>query len=84
MEAERTGDLSELGTTIVDPFTQQPFSGNVIPPERISPIAQRILDLFPLPNRAGTSGNYLPTTVAKNDTTAVNARWTSGLPARTS
>ena len=39
-ELMRSGNLSELGKTIVDPFTRQPFSGNIIPPERISPIAR--------------------------------------------
>jgi hypothetical protein len=39
--AVRGGDLSSLGQTIVDPFTGQPFPGNVIPRGRISPIAAR-------------------------------------------
>ena len=33
--AERAGDFSASGVTLVDPFTQQPFPGNVIPASRI-------------------------------------------------
>jgi outer membrane receptor protein involved in Fe transport len=50
--AMRNGDFS--GTTIVirDPLTGQPFPGNVIPADRISPQAQAILNFFyPLPNQ---------------------------------
>ena len=35
--------------TITDPLTGRPFPGNRIPQERIDPIAQRILNLYPLP-----------------------------------
>jgi len=51
--AQRTGDFSG-GAAIRDPLTGLPFAGNVIPPGRISPIAQKILDQYiPLPNSAG-------------------------------
>ena len=48
-----------LPVTIKDPFTGAPFPGNRIPASRIAPLAQRILDLFPLPTRPGRAGNYL-------------------------
>lgn len=50
--AMRSGDFSGLsGVTVRDPRTGQPFPGNVIPADRISPIAQRITNRFyPLPN----------------------------------
>jgi hypothetical protein len=54
--AERNGDfsqtLSPLGqpVQIVDPLTGLPFTGNVIPQERISPQARTLLNLFPFPN----------------------------------
>jgi hypothetical protein len=67
-EAMRRGDFSGLGTTIYDPATgnpdgtgRTPFPGNVIPPDRISPIAARIQAAVPLPNRDGVSGNYTDT-----------------------
>jgi hypothetical protein len=57
-ESWRRGDLS--GTAAVrDPVTQAPFAGNQIPQGRIAAIAAGILAntaLYPLPNRAPTSG----------------------------
>jgi hypothetical protein len=55
----RTGNLSEYGVNIFDPLTGNPsqrtqFPGNVIPTGRLSPQAQRILALLPLPNTTGT------------------------------
>ncbi|MDE2690813.1 MAG: TonB-dependent receptor [Acidobacteriota bacterium] len=48
--AERMGDFSG-GSTIMDPMTGEPFPGNVIPADRLSPIATRLISEFmPLPN----------------------------------
>jgi hypothetical protein len=53
-EAMRRGDFSELRRVIHDPRTGAPFPGNVIPPDRIDPVARRVLDeLYPVPNAAG-------------------------------
>ena len=64
-EAVRRGDFSATGTTIHDPFTgnpdgtgRTPFAGNVIPQERISPIARKLLQSWPLPNLPGEMNNY--------------------------
>lgn len=58
--AERTGDLSGLGGTILNPDTGQPFAGNVIPPDLISPISTKLLNYYPLPNTAQTGTlNYV-------------------------
>jgi outer membrane receptor protein involved in Fe transport len=62
--AWRTGDLSSVSTAIRDPLTGQPFPGNQIPANRISPLARAILSnqsLYPLPNRtvSGVIGNYV-------------------------
>src|SRR5207244_2297599 len=62
--AMRTGDFSQLlpGTLIRDPLNNnQPFSGNIIPKTRLDPIAQGLLEFFPLPNVAGAGlvNNYL-------------------------
>jgi hypothetical protein len=58
----RNGDFSELlsqGIIIYDPLTaetvgarvvRQPFAGNIIPPNRINPIAAKVLSYYPLPN----------------------------------
>jgi hypothetical protein len=61
----RTGDFSELSTPIFDP-TISPrvaFAGNVIPRERLDPIALRLLQLYPLPNQGGLANNYASTTI---------------------
>jgi hypothetical protein len=60
--ALRTGNLSASTTTIYDPATgnpdgtgRAPFPGNIIPTNRIDPLALRLLnDLMPMPN-AGTA-----------------------------
>ncbi|HYZ83709.1 MAG TPA: carboxypeptidase regulatory-like domain-containing protein, partial [Bryobacteraceae bacterium] len=58
----RSGDFSREGLTIRDPQTGQPFPNNVIPSSRISPIATKVLSLYPLPNTGPTdrrsAGNY--------------------------
>jgi hypothetical protein len=60
--AWRSGNFSGLGQTIVNPYTGQPFAGNQIPANMISPVAQNLQNsLFPLPNYgpAGLmSGNF--------------------------
>src|SRR4051812_20113738 len=63
---QRNGDFSAYSTLIYDPTTGDPttgrgrtaFLGNQIPADRISPIAQKIQNLIPLPNLPGTSANY--------------------------
>jgi hypothetical protein len=66
--SNRNGDFSDLrnaaGQPIViyDPVTRQPFAGNVIPTDRLDPVALAAAQYFPLPNRQGTStnaGNYV-------------------------
>jgi hypothetical protein len=64
----RAGDFSELlalGIQIYDPLTgtsnRTPFAGNVIPANRIDPIAAKAMAYYPLPNQAGRadqSANY--------------------------
>jgi hypothetical protein len=65
--AYRNGDFSASPTRIYDPATgnpdgtgRTPFSGNVIPAGRISPIARAILANIPAPNMDAPSGqnNY--------------------------
>lgn len=60
----RQGDFSQLlaGSNpikIVDPLTNQPFDGNIIPANRISPVAQAVnQNYLPAQNRAGLNNNY--------------------------
>jgi hypothetical protein len=72
-EAMRRGDFSELlnpsngyfptARTINDPLTGQPFPGNIIPADRLSPNGVAIMNAYPLPQpgfRQGTQ-NLLQT-----------------------
>jgi hypothetical protein len=69
----RNGDFSELlplGIQIFDPrtarlvngvVTRDPFPGNIIPANRINPVARAVLNFYPLPNQAGAAdltGNF--------------------------
>jgi hypothetical protein len=63
-EALRRGDLSAASTLIYDPLTgnpdgsaRTPFPGNVIPANRIDPIARKIIDLMPPPNVRNANGS---------------------------
>jgi hypothetical protein len=50
--AERAGDFSNtLGTRPNDPTTGQPFPNNQIPQSRLDPVAQKLAERIPLPNR---------------------------------
>ncbi len=74
---ERAGDFSRTtnssGTPVIiyDPLTRQPFPGNVIPSNRINPVAANMLKYLPLPDidvDNGTS-NY-------NRTSLIKSTWT--------
>src|SRR5205085_11117268 len=62
--AERAGDFSAAGVTIRDPFTGQPFSGNVIPASRLSPVGVAAVHLYPLPNLADPQANFVASPLA--------------------
>ncbi len=59
----RSGDFSDLRNSagqpilVYDPATKQPFPGNIIPKDRIDPVALAALQYYPLPNRQGTGTN---------------------------
>src|SRR5579883_381907 len=65
-QAERNGDLSDLGVAIfnpcngsdcnVNPANRQQFAGAVIPSSLIAPQTKALLGYIPLPNIAGASG----------------------------
>ncbi len=58
--AQRSGDFSQINTSIIDPSTNLPFAGNMIPLGRISPQALSLLKLYPLPNYTGAYNYQLP------------------------
>ncbi len=74
-EKLRNGDFSDYSSliTIYDPMTRvptgtgqyvgQPFAGNLIPADRISPIARAILQYYSLPKNPGLLGNITDSTL---------------------
>jgi hypothetical protein len=57
--AMKTGDFSNLlpKTVIKDPNTGLGFTGNIIPPSRISPVGTALLALYPNPTLATAAGS---------------------------
>jgi hypothetical protein len=81
--AFRNGDFSGAPTTIYDPATgnpdgtgRQPFPGNVIPADRISPIARAILANLPSPNLDAAPGqiNFQAPYVREKTTDSFDAK----------
>jgi hypothetical protein len=72
-ELERRGDFSQSvfqnkPVLLIDPLTGQQFPGNLIPGDRISPIATKLLDLaIPLPNNPQRGPNGYTVTVPLSD-----------------
>ena len=86
-EAERNGDFS--GPRIegcsqpapIDPLTGQPFPGNRIPADRLSPGGQSFISLYPLPNvtpGAGSCNNWVTSITSPIDYAQQSGRldWT--------
>ena len=65
----RQGDFSELSVPIYDPATspRTPFPGNVIPRERLDPIALQYMALYPTPTSGGFANNYASVTDRTQD-----------------
>jgi outer membrane receptor protein involved in Fe transport len=84
----REGDLGEYGVAIYDPSTgppeaRQPFPGNTIPRERLSPVALALLTLVPLPTREGLTDNYQASASEPFNGDAFNVRLDGTLGQRT-
>lgn len=62
------GDFSQSTTPVKDPNTGQPFPGNIIPSNRISPIVLKLQQYYPAPNRPGTTSNYTASLANNNNT----------------
>ena len=75
--AERTGNLAELPVTIINPVTGVAYPGNKVP---ISPQALALLNLYPLPNLAGsTRYNYQVPLVGNTHQDGVQTRADKGI-----
>jgi hypothetical protein len=55
-------------------YVRNPFSGNILPANRLDPNAIRLLNAFPLPNSPGLFGNLTTSQVLNNDTNTFDIR----------
>ncbi|MDQ2775767.1 MAG: TonB-dependent receptor, partial [Acidobacteriota bacterium] len=53
-------------------YTRQQFAGNVVPSNLINPVGQKIVNLFPLPNRAGVGPNDINNYFAQGSGNTLN------------
>jgi hypothetical protein len=72
--AMRQGDFSEISTVIRNPFTGEPFAGNIIPQDMLSPTALSLLQYYPAANLSGTANNFQGPSANTDDVDQVLAR----------
>jgi len=65
-DLERVGDFSRSNLLAIDPFTQLPFAGNVIPEDRRNPVGLAIAALYPHPNRSAPNQNYVSSPASRD------------------
>lgn len=77
----RRGDFSELTATIYDPLTfnsatrtRQPYAGNLIPDNRIDPVAKQFMDFYPAPQNGRLSQNFIINPPDREDVARINTR----------
>ena len=68
-EQQLRGDFSDAGRTIRDPVTNQPFPGNIIPQNRLDPLALNYLSKF-VPTTSDSPGLYRYQRPADNNPTS--------------
>src|SRR4029434_7799947 len=75
-----SGGFHSIPAAIVDPLTKIPFPRNVIPANRINPVGAALVDLYPAPNNADPSRNYIghPKGVSNNDVLAARIDYQAG------
>ena len=77
----RTGDFSALSSPIYDPATYDPttktrqvFPGNLIPANRIDPIAKQLIAFYPGPQNGNLSQNFIFNPPNQEDVGRINTR----------
>ncbi len=77
----KNGDFSSLtDIQLIDPLTRQPFTDgsgnptNIIPQNRIHPVARKLLSLIPDPNRNDITRNYVNNQPSVSNTDTITAR----------
>jgi outer membrane receptor protein involved in Fe transport len=82
----RKGDFGDLlaqrKLTIIDPTNSGPFPGNVIPANRIDPVAQTLINLYPAPQTSAVGANFVYQSPANQDWTKFDVRSDVNLGAR--
>ncbi len=76
--AERMGNFSGQSVTVVDPVTGLPYPGDIVP---VSPQAQALLQLYPLPNTVGQY-NYQAAVLGATHDDAMQLRMDKGIGRR--
>jgi len=73
-DLDRTGNLSDLGVTVINPLTKQPYANDTIP--NISPFATALLAYYPHPNLLAPVGgvNYQTLVPIPSNTDGFDAR----------
>ena len=79
--AMRSGDFSALANPIYDPATydataktRQVFPGNLIPADRIDPIAKQLMAFYPGPQNGSLSQNFIYNPPNREDIGRINTR----------
>ena len=79
--AMRQGDFSALNVPIYDPATYDPttrtrqvFPGNIIPANRIDPVANNFMSLYPTPQNGNASQNFIFNPPNQEDVGRINTR----------
>jgi hypothetical protein len=79
--AMRSGDFSALANPIYDPATYDPttktrqvFPGNLIPADRIDPIAKQLITYYPGPQNGNLSQNFIYNPPNREDIGRINTR----------
>jgi hypothetical protein len=82
----RKGDFGDLlaqrNLPIIDPTNGGPFPGNVIPANRIDPVAQSLINLYPAPQSSAVGSNFVYQSPANQDWTKFDVRSDVNLSAR--
>src|SRR4029079_12517177 len=72
---ERSGNFSQsLFGIPINPFTQTPFTGGVIPDAFINPVGKSIAALYPLPNRNSLLQNFVSSPTQRDDNDSFDVR----------
>lgn len=80
----KRGDFSALDKVLIDPIAGEPFPGNRIPEDRINPVARRLLEVLPDPNRPDPDRNFVNNDPVVYDQNHFNVRLDRQTEARAS